>query len=107
VQEVVLLGGTTVAVFCILYYAGRFFLGLDGVLASGTRFARGLVLSCMFGTASVFTLIVLPPALGEYVLTGSAVAIQLAINLIGDVVITTYESVATLAWGGFREAVTH
>ena len=54
-----------------------------------------------------FILIVLPPALGEYVLTGSAVAIQLAINLIGDVVITTYESVATLTWGRFRDAVTH
>jgi hypothetical protein len=104
-QQAVLLGSTNIILFCIVFYSGKIFFKIDKKLISKGRFAWKLFLAGAFGTASVSTLILLPPLLGESVLAGSTVAIQLVINIIVDVVINTYDAIVTVVWKGFRQAV--
>jgi len=100
VQETVQLGSVNIILFAIIFYSSKFFLKLDRVLASKGRFIKGLVLSLMFGVASVLTIIILPPLLGESTLSGSVIAITLTINVIVDVFLTSYEAIASICFEG-------
>jgi hypothetical protein len=96
-QSAVLLGTANLIGFAIIFYASKFLFRLDNLWAS-KRFLRGVMLSLMFGAATVSTLVILPTVLGEYLLPGSEIAIELTLNVIADVLISFYETIANLFW---------
>jgi hypothetical protein len=95
-QNMLRLGSTNIVLCVIIYYVAKFLFKLDDLFASRTRFFKGMVLSLIYGTASVLTLISLI-ILGES-LSSSLIAAQLALGVIGEVILNCYEAITSLYW---------
>ncbi|MBX0330009.1 hypothetical protein K2Z83_20280 [Oscillochloris sp. ZM17-4] len=90
--------GIPTLVFAMLFYGGIFFFKLEHRWASFADFRRGLLLSLLLGAATILTLILVPPLLGEDALSIDTIVISVAINIIGDVIINFFEGRGEAFW---------
>jgi hypothetical protein len=95
-------GTMTIAVYALLTYSAMQFMKLKGAFKSASAWIRGIYLSLLLGLSTVITLILIPVVAGEASLPGSPVAIGLTINVIGDVLINSYEGILNVFWGNGR-----
>lgn len=90
--------GLPTLVFAILFYGGLFFFKLEHKWASFANVRHSLLLSLMLGLATIFTLILVPPILGEAALSMDTITVSVAINIIGDVIIHFVEGRGEAFW---------
>ncbi len=101
-KDVVELGGITAVVFGIVFYALKFFIGLDRLLISKSSFFKGFIISAMFGFSTVVAMILIPillPLPSPENQKVSEIAVGLVMNVVVDVFVTSFETIGSLCRG--------
>lgn len=98
IKKAALIGAPTILIVAVLFYSGVFFFKLPDKWSTLSAFRIGTFLSALLGIATVCTLVVVPPLLGEGSLSEPDIAIGLTINIIGDVLINLFENSIEKYW---------
>jgi len=101
-QTTLQLGTVNTIIFGIGFYGSKRFFGLDKKFMHQRKRLRGIVLSAIFGIATILTMIFLPLMLKKS-LSGSVVAVELVLNMVVDVFVMSYEKIVDLLWKSPKE----
>jgi len=96
-QWIIQLGACNLFFFAVFYFAGKYLFKLKK-LDFKSNLIKGSALCLIFGLASVLTQLLLPSLLGESILSGPIIAIQLAGLIVVDVTLMFQETLAQIWW---------
>ncbi len=92
------IGAPTALFFSILFYGSLNIERMERTLAARTTFTRGLALALTLCLSTLATLAIVPPLIGAEWPLDAALAIGLAINIVGSMVINLWASLGGRFW---------